>query len=327
MAPILQVENLSISYGNLQAVRNVSFEIEAGEVLAVVGESGSGKSTLALSLPRLLDGTRMSGSVSLECNGSSRIDLVKASERKLNRIRGRQISTIFQEPMSSLNPIQRIGKQIAEAISLHTRLRHSDVHERSVSLLKLTGIVDPEGCLRSYPHQLSGGQCQRVGIAIALANHPSLLIADEPTTALDVTVQAQIVSCLSALRRTHGTAILFITHDLGLVRRFADRVLVMYAGQIVECGRVEDVFARPRMPYTEALLASRPKFDETGAPVPLEPIPGAPVSFGAFPTGCTFHPRCRYVQLNVCCEEPPHLQSVDAGHAVRCARWRQINDG
>jgi oligopeptide/dipeptide ABC transporter ATP-binding protein len=324
MAPVLRVENLSISYGDLRAVRDVSFEIQAGEVLAVVGESGSGKSTLALSLLRLLDRAKMSGSISLECPGSNRMDLLKASERKLSGIRGRQISMIFQEPMSSLNPIQRVEKQIAEAIFLHARMRNRDIHERSISLLKLMGIADPERCLKSYPHELSGGQCQRVGIAMALANHPSLLIADEPTTALDVTVQAQIISCLGALRRTHGTAILFITHDLGLVRRFADRVLVMYAGQIVESGNVAEVFARPRMPYTAALLASRPKFDDAGSPVPLEPIPGAPVSFGAFPRGCAFHPRCRYVRLDTCSEEPPPLQSVDAGHQVRCARWSQI---
>jgi oligopeptide/dipeptide ABC transporter ATP-binding protein len=324
MGAVLQVENLSVAYGSVRAVRDVSFEIQSSEVLAVVGESGSGKSTLALAILRLLERARITGSILLRCQGHDQVDLLSASERKLCRLRGRQISMIFQEPMSSLNPIVRIGKQIAEAIYLHERMPACDIHDRSVSLLEQTGIADPERCLQSYPHQLSGGQCQRISIAMALANRPSLIVADEPTTALDVTVQAQILSCLSSLRRSHGIAILFITHDLGLVRRFADRVLVMYAGEIVESGRVTEVFARPRMPYTAALLASRPRFDEAGAPIPLEPIPGAAVSMGAIPSGCSFHPRCRHAQSDVCSDQHPPLQIAEAGHQVRCARWTHL---
>lgn len=324
MAAVLQVENLSVAYGPIRAVRDVSFEMQPSEVLAVVGESGSGKSTLALALLRLLEQARITGSIVLRCPGYDPVDLLIAPERKLCRLRGRLVSMIFQEPMSSLNPIVRVGKQLAEAIYLHERISTSDIRDRSVSLLEQTGIADPERCLDSYPHQLSGGQCQRIGIAMALANRPSLIIADEPTTALDVTVQAQIISCLSSLRRSNGIAILFITHDLGLVRRFADRVLVMYAGEIVESGQVAEVFARPRMPYTTALLASRPRFDDAGAPVPLEPIPGTAVSAGALPSGCSFRPRCRHALAEVCVDQHPALQVAEAGHQVRCARWTQL---
>lgn len=324
MAPVLQVADLAVSYDDIRVVRDVSFEIHSGEVLAVVGESGSGKSTLAMAIPRLLERVRISGRITLQRPGSDGMDLLKASERELNKVRGRQISMIFQEPMSSLNPISRVGNQIEEAIFLHRKMSAHELREKAVSLLAITGIVDPERCLKSYPHELSGGQCQRVGIAMALANHPSLIIADEPTTALDVTVQAQIVNCLDSLRRAREMSILFITHDLGLVRRFADRVLVMYAGEIVESGSVTEVFAHPRMPYTAALLASRPRFDNAGVPIPLEPVPGSPVSMEAIPRGCCFHPRCRHMKTEVCCAQPISLRSVAVGHQVRCTRWREI---
>jgi peptide/nickel transport system ATP-binding protein/oligopeptide transport system ATP-binding protein len=275
-------------------------------------------------LVRLLDRARTTGSVVLHRFREDRVDLMGASERQMCRIRGREISMIFQEPMSSLNPVMRVNGQIAEAIRLHESLPAAAVRDRSRELLEQTGIADPARCLLSYPHQLSGGQCQRIGIAMALANKPALIIADEPTTALDVTVQAQILGCLSQLRRTNNIAILFITHDLGLVRRFADRVLVMYAGEIVESGRVAEVFARPRMPYTAALLASRPRFDAAGDPIPLEPIPGASAGISAPPSGCGFRNRCRYTRAGICDERHPDLEAVEDGHAVRCARWRGL---
>lgn len=324
MVPVLEVENLSVDYGAISAARNVSFKIYPSEVLAVVGESGSGKSTVALALMSLLDGARRFGSARLNITGRERVDLLSASERKMCGIRGRDVAMIFQEPVSSLNPIVRVGAQIAEAILLHGTMKASEVRQRSVDLLEQTGIADPVRCLQSYPHQLSGGQCQRVGIAIAIANQPSLIIADEPTTALDVTVQAQILDCLGSLRRTHNIAILFITHDLGLVRRFADRVMVMYAGEVVESGPVTEVFEQPRMPYTTALLASRPRFDEGGNPFPLNPIPGMPAGAGSLPRGCSFHPRCRYMRPGVCDVQRPDLESAAPKHLVRCVRWREL---
>jgi oligopeptide/dipeptide ABC transporter ATP-binding protein len=324
MKPVLKVESLRVDYGAVSAVRDVSFNICPGEVLAVVGESGSGKSTVALALMALLDGAQRFGSATLSVPGRERIELLSAPERKMCRIRGRDLSMIFQEPMSSLNPIVRIGTQIAEAMFLHGTITAGEVHRRSLELLEQTGIVDPERCLRSYPHQLSGGQCQRVGIAIAIANRPSLIIADEPTTALDVTVQAQILECLGSLRRAHNIAMLFITHDLGLVRKFADRVLVMYAGEAVESGPVREVFERPRMPYTAALLASRPRFDEAGNQIALDPIPGTCAGLASLPPGCSFHPRCRHMQPGVCDVRRPELDSVSPKRSVRCLRWRQV---
>jgi oligopeptide/dipeptide ABC transporter ATP-binding protein len=324
MAPILNVKNLRVDYGITPAVRNISFEISPGEVLAVVGESGSGKSTIALTLMGLLDGTRRSGSSVLDVAECGRVDLLKASERTMCKIRGRIVSMIFQDPMPSLNPISRIDTQIAEMMSLHGKIPPNDVRRRSMELLEQTGIVDVERCLRSYPHQLSGGQCQRVGIAMALANKPSLIIADEPTTALDVTVQVQILRCLESLRRASDIAILFITHDLSLVSRFADRVLVMYAGEVVESGPVAQVFAQPRMPYTAALLSSRPRFDNAGNPIALDPIPGMFAGMDSIPTGCSFHPRCRYLNPAVCPSRHPELDHVAPEHLVRCVRWREL---
>jgi oligopeptide/dipeptide ABC transporter ATP-binding protein len=324
MEAVLKVENLNVAYRANPAVRNVSFDVRPGEVLAVVGESGSGKSTLALAIMGLLDGTRQSGSAMLNVAGRPPLDLMTASERTMCGVRGRAISMIFQEPMSSLNPIRRIGAQIAEAISLHGRTPDEEVGARALELLDQTGIADPERCLRSYPHQLSGGQCQRVGIAMALANRPSLIIADEPTTALDVTVQDQILKHLESLRRGSDIAILFITHDLALVRRFADRVLVMYAGEVVESGPVAQVFERPSMPYTAALLASRPRFGEDGRPIPLNPLSGVSGGVGSGLGECRFHPRCAHAQPAICQAAHPDLDEVAPGRAARCFRWKDL---
>ncbi len=268
---LLSVEHVGVAFGTRQVVRDVSFTLDRGETLAIVGESGSGKSMTALSLLGLLPhGAVASGAVTLDGTAT-----MGAPEKLLRRLRGGVAGMIFQEPMTSLNPLVRIGKQIAEAMRLHRPITMAAARERAVALLREVGFPDAEGRLDARPHQLSGGQRQRVMIAMALANDPALLIADEPTTALDVSVQAQILSLLAAEKRVRGLALLLVTHDLTVVRRHADRVCVMKAGAIVETGRVEDVFARPQHPYTRALIDAEPK----GRP---EPVPaGAPVLLSA----------------------------------------------
>lgn len=262
---LLSVENLTIGFGNTQAVRGVSFTLEKGETVAIVGESGSGKSLTALSTVSLLpDTAAVSGSVKYAGE-----EMINASERTLRRVRGNDISFIFQEPMTSLNPLHTIEKQLGESLSLHQGLDAKSARPRILDLLTKVGIRDPETRLSAYPHELSGGQRQRVMIAMALANGPDLLIADEPTTALDVTIQAQILDLLKDLQREEGMAMLFITHDLGIVRRIADRVCVMQGGEIVETGLTSEVFDAPQHPYTQMLLAAEPK----GTPEPADPGP------------------------------------------------------
>jgi len=274
--PLLSIRDLSVDFtvsGKVtHAVRKVSFDIDRGETVAIVGESGSGKSVTALSILKLLPypaASHPSGTVKF--NG---VDLMKADEAAMRQVRGNDVTMIFQEPMSSLNPVHTIEKQIGEILSLHQGMGETEARRRTVELLDQVGIRDPESRLKSYPHQLSGGQRQRVMIAMSLANRPDLLIADEPTTALDVTVQAQILRLLKVLQQDEGMAILFITHDLGIVRRFADRVCVMTDGEIVEHGPVEDVFERPQHPYTRHLLAAEPKGDppeaDLSAPIVVE---------------------------------------------------------
>jgi len=283
--PILAVRGLDVRFatpdGEVHAVRSIDFDVAAGESIAIVGESGSGKSQAVMALMGL---TAVNGRV----GGSARYrdeELIGLAPRRLNRIRGVRISMIFQEPMTSLDPLYSIGRQIAEPLIYHRRLGRAAARARALELLRLVGIDNPEDRLRAYPHELSGGQRQRVMIAMALANDPDILIADEPTTALDVTIQAQILDLLAALRRRLGMAIVFITHDLGIVRRFADRVYVMRAGEIVERGAVAEVIANPRHPYTQMLLAAEPEGRKTAPP------PGAPVILDARDLAVTFATR------------------------------------
>jgi oligopeptide/dipeptide ABC transporter ATP-binding protein len=324
---LISVEGLQVAFHagplRVEAVRDVSFAIDKSEVLALVGESGSGKSTTGLALLGLHPPAkaRVTGAISVRCKDGPNLDVVGASERRLKRLRGNDIAMIFQEPMSSLNPVHRIGSQIVEALRIHRSSPRSEAWTRALQLLTELGVPSPEKCLVSYPHQLSGGMRQRVMIAMALSSEPALLIADEPTTALDVTVQAQIVDLLRALQQRTHMAMLFISHDLGLVSQVASRVLVMYAGEIVEEGHLPDVFLRPRMPYTRALMRSRVTL---GAARRIEPVPGNVPSLTRLPKGCAFHPRCPHSVPGLCDVDPPALERADDGWSVRCHRWREI---
>jgi oligopeptide transport system ATP-binding protein len=328
--PVLEVSNLFVTFrttaGTLAAVRNVSLKIGGGEIVALVGESGSGKSTIGLAIMRLLEresGVSMSGRIVLAGKSGERWDLTRLPERALCAFRGSDVAMIFQEPLSSLNPIYTIGTQICEAIRVHRPVARQDARNDAIEALTALGIPDPAGCMSRYPHQLSGGMRQRVMIAMALACHPALLIADEPTTALDVTIQAQIVDHLRRVQAMTGMSILFITHNLGLVAEIADRALVMYAGEIVETGPVEAMFRAPRMPYTRGLLESLPRIGRTRR---LAAIPGAVPSLLKLPAGCAFHPRCRHLIAGTCDAEAPELEECAADRHVRCFRWREIAD-
>jgi oligopeptide transport system ATP-binding protein len=284
----------------VKAVDGVSFSVDKGRTLGIVGESGSGKSVTALSIMGLLPrppAKIVSGEVLFEGR-----DLVTLKERALEDLRGREIAMIFQDPMTSLNPVQRIGTQIAEVLVLHTDLPKEAIRERCVALLREVGIPQPEARLEDYPHQFSGGMRQRVMIAMALALDPELLIADEPTTALDVTVQAQIMSLLAELQRERNMGLMLITHDMGVVADVADRISIMYAGRIVEEAPVYDIYGRPAHPYTKALLESIPRLDRTGSQ--LNVIGGLPPALTDIPRGCPFHPRCAYAR-DVCAQDPP----------------------
>ena len=303
-AAVLDVADLKVEFrtdeGRVQAVRGVSYQLHRGEVLGIVGESGSGKSVTSLAVMGLLPGSAwVSGSVRL--HGT---ELLGASDKELSRVRGQGISMIFQDPMTSLNPVYPVGYQIAEAIRAHHDVTRDAARKQAVELLDLVGIPDPAQRARSYPHELSGGMRQRVVIAIAMANRPEVIIADEPTTALDVTVQAQILEALHTAKVETGAAMLLITHDLGVIAGQADRVLVMYAGRVVEAGTVEEIFYTPRMPYTLGLLGSLPRLDVR---VPrLHPISGGPPSAIDLPPGCPFAPRCPLTAA-VCETEEPLL--------------------
>jgi oligopeptide/dipeptide ABC transporter ATP-binding protein len=326
---LITIEGLRVSFGHrgglIQAVRGVSFEIARGEVVALVGESGSGKSTTGLALMGLAGGGSavIEGSIRLTRKDGRQVDIARLSERALRQIRGDDVAMIFQEPMSSLNPIYTIATQLCETIRIHRRVSVAEARRDALTALTALGIPDPEKCMASYPHLLSGGMRQRVMIAMALACHPALLIADEPTTALDVTIQAQIVDQLKRLQRQTGMAILFITHNLGLVAEIADRALVMYAGEIVEAGGIPELFRTPRMPYTRALLQSLPRL---GRPRALEAIPGLVPSAAAVPSGCAFHPRCSEAVPGRCDVTPPALEASNGAHQVRCLRWRELNE-
>jgi oligopeptide/dipeptide ABC transporter ATP-binding protein len=315
--PLLELRDLRTHFhtddGIVRAVDGVSFELREGETLAVVGESGSGKSVTSLSIMRLLpkpQGRVVGGEIRFRGR-----DLLALSEDGMRRLRGREISMIFQEPMTSLNPVFSCGDQVAEVLELHERLPRAQAFARAVELLRMVGIAEPAQRAREYPHQLSGGMRQRVMIAMALACKPAVLIADEPTTALDVTIQAQILELLQRLRQELGMAVLFITHDLGVVAETADQVAVMYAGQVVEYGEVVPLFDRPGHPYTAGLLASLPR---PGARRErLRVIPGGVPDPARFPEGCRFHPRCPIAQER-CRREVPELVTQPDGRRVRC---------
>jgi peptide/nickel transport system ATP-binding protein len=317
----LSVRDLSVAFRSggreTLAVDRVSFDIVKGECLALVGESGSGKSVTALSILRLLPypaARHPSGSISFHGR-----DLLQLSERDMQRVRGDEITIVFQEPMTSLNPLHTIEKQIGEILLLHRGLTGAPARARTLEVLSQVGIRDPESRLKSYPHQLSGGQRQRVMIAMALANEPDLLIADEPTTALDVTVQAQILDLIWDLQREYQSAVIIITHDLGVVAELSDDILVMYAGRMAEYGSAEDIFDDPGHPYTWGLLASMPRIDEARLDR-LIPIKGTPPSLINVPSGCAFHPRCRYAGFTDgrSQAEVPALRQVSPGHLVAC---------
>jgi oligopeptide/dipeptide ABC transporter ATP-binding protein len=314
-APLLRVRDLEVTFvtarGVLPAIRGVDIDVESGDVLGLVGESGCGKSVTMLAVMGLLPPrVRVSGSIRFRG-----MELVGRTQKELARLRGARIGMIFQDPMTALNPVLTIGAQIAEAIRIHdARVAKRVAAERAVELLRRVAIPLAERRALQYPHELSGGMRQRAMIAMAMANAPELLIADEPTTALDVTVQAQIVELLQRLRATHRMGMVLISHDLGIVAGSADRVAIMYAGRIVERGAVEDIFDHPRHPYTRGLLASLPKVDNRSTR--LTAIDGAPPSLAARPAGCAFHPRCRHAAA-VCRAQEPMLRDI-AGVAVAC---------
>jgi oligopeptide/dipeptide ABC transporter ATP-binding protein len=325
--PLLSAEHLSIAFrinGHwVDAVRDVSLTINHEEIVALVGESGSGKSTTGSSFMGLLpDTAKVRGDIVVHRKDDSILEVVTATERTLRRLRGNDIAMIFQEPMSSLNPIYTIGYQIAESLRTHRDLSKKAALTEALRLLTILGVPSPQKCLNSFPHQLSGGMRQRVMIAMALSGQPSLLIADEPTTALDVTIQAQIVDLLRSLQRETRMAILFVSHDLGLVRDIASRILVMYAGQIVEEGPIAQVFSRPRMPYTQALMQSRVRLGDTQSKI--KPIPGSVPNLASLPSGCSFHTRCPHMLPKICDVGSPALEATGDGASVRCYRWREI---
>jgi peptide/nickel transport system ATP-binding protein len=317
---LLDVENLQTHFrtpdGIVRAVDGVSFAVGRGETVAIVGESGSGKSVMASSILRLIPQPpgKIAGRIRFEGE-----DLLALSERAMRAIRGNRISMVFQEPMTSLNPVLTVGGQIAEPLRLHQRLGRKAVAERAVEMLSLVGIAEPHRRATEYPHQLSGGMRQRVMIAIALACNPRLLIADEPTTALDVTIQAQILDLMADLKRRVGAAIIIITHDLGVVAEIAERVIVMYAGRKVEEARVADLFRAPRHPYTQGLLAAVPRLGSSlnSAEARLAEIPGTVPSLKARIRGCVFASRCAQAR-DVCHEVAPALEEKAAGHVAAC---------
>ena len=315
---LLSVNDLTVAYetrnGRLKALDDISFSVSTGEALALVGESGSGKSTIALATMGLLGPeAAISGSISFEGRDLARLP---AEERR--QIRGRDISVVFQDPFTSLNPSLPIGLQVAEPLIQHLGLSRAEAIKRASTALAEVGLPNPERLISAYPHQLSGGMQQRVLIATALVCDPTLVVLDEPTTALDVTVEARILDLLDSIRRTRQIGMLFITHNLGVVNRIADRVCVIYAGRIVEIGAKNDVLGAPSHPYTKGLLASLPRLSARGRHQRLAPIAGRFPDLTALPAGCVFAPRCPFAESK--CSEPQVLNPVGAGHAARC--WK-----
>ena len=313
--------------GVVKAVNGVTLSLREGETLAIVGESGSGKSVTGLTVLRLLARTSarvVGGEIRFRDREGRTRDILAMPEAEMQRLRGRDIAMIFQDPMSSLNPVFPVGEQIAEPIRIHKGKDRKAARAEALELLREVGISDPEARIDAYPHQLSGGMRQRIMIALALACDPVLLIADEPTTALDVTIQAQIIGLLKRLQQRHRMAMMFVTHDLKLVGEIADRVAVMYASQVVEEGPVAEVLERPRHPYTKALMDCIPRRDYADTtPAALKPIPGLLPNPLAQPSACRFHDRCAFAEPR-CAEVEPVLETVVPGHDVRCLRWREI---
>jgi oligopeptide/dipeptide ABC transporter ATP-binding protein len=314
--PLLEVDDLTVAFptdeGIVQAVRGVNFSLEPGRVLGIAGESGSGKSVTSLAIMGLLPrSARVAGSVRFRGR-----ELLGLSERALEEIRGRRISVIFQDPMTSLNPVYTVGWQVAEAIEMHQDVPKRKAWARAIELLELVGIPRAAERAESYPHEFSGGMQQRVVIATAMANDPDVIIADEPTTALDVTVQAQVLEALKTAQEETNAAVIFITHDLAAMAGIADEIIVMYAGKPVESAPTDEIFYRPRMPYTVGLLASLPRL-ATDAREPLRPIPGSPPQVIDLPPGCPFTPRCPLAREQ-CREEEPDLRQIGENHLTAC---------
>lgn len=320
---LLEVENLQTQFlteeGVVRAVDRVSFLLEKEKVLGIVGESGSGKSVMSLSIMRLVaePGRIVGGEVLFKG-----VRLFDVSEKEMRSIRGNKISMIFQDPMTSLNPVFKVGSQLIEAVLTHNNVTIREAKERAITALEEVGIPDPRQALSRYPHEFSGGMRQRVMIAMALINNPEILIADEPTTALDVTVQAQILNLMRKLRSEHKSAVILITHDLGVVAEMCDEVIVMYAGRIFEKGTVEDIFYRTRNPYTYGLLKSIPRIDEEEKE--LVPIKGTPPSLIKLPSGCLFNPRCEFVK-GICFKKEPKLNFIGNGHYSYCHFAQELN--
>jgi oligopeptide/dipeptide ABC transporter ATP-binding protein len=318
MDVLLDVKDLhtqfTTSVGVVRAVDGVSWDVRPGETVALVGESGCGKSVSALSVMRLVSapaGRIVSGQILFKGR-----DLLTVSEEEMRHVRGREIGMVFQEPMTSLNPVLSVGRQLTETVEIHLGMSPAQSRARAVELLSLVGVSDPERRLAQFPHQFSGGMRQRMMIAMALSCRPPLVLADEPTTALDVTIQAQILELMKDLSRRLGAAMLIITHNLGVVARYADRVNVMYAGRIVERGTARDIYANPRHPYTRGLLRSVPRLDEPRR-AKLEPVPGQPPDLTRLPAGCSFAPRCAFA-MDRCQSEAPSLEPVAEGHLASC---------
>jgi peptide/nickel transport system ATP-binding protein/oligopeptide transport system ATP-binding protein len=320
--PLLEVRDLSVHFitdeGVVRAVEHVSFEIFPGKILGIVGESGCGKSVTSLSILRLIPdppGKIVGGEVLFEGK-----DLVKFEEKEMEKVRGNDISMIFQEPMTSLNPVFTIGDQIMEAILFHQGVHKAEARRKAIEMLGRVKIPDPGTRIDAYPHQLSGGMRQRAMIAMALSCQPKLLIADEPTTALDVTIQDEILKLLREIQNEMGMAVMLITHDLGVVAGLADRVMVMYAGRVVEQGPIASILRQMRHPYTRGLVNSIPSLEERKKRLPA--IPGQVPDAMALPVGCKFHPRC-YLMIEECKKEEPPLFQVEEEHFSRCIRWKE----
>jgi oligopeptide transport system ATP-binding protein len=320
---LLQVKDLYTSFftssGEVKAVNGVSFNLEEGKVLGIVGESGSGKSVTAYSILQILTnpGRIVSGSIKLKGQ-----ELVGCSKETMQKIRGNQISIIFQDPMTSLNPVFTVGNQLMEAILLHTKRNKEEAKARAIEMLKLVGVNEPEKRIEQYPHEFSGGMRQRVMIAMALACEPDILIADEPTTALDVTIQAQILDLMKELQKKLGMAIILITHDLGVVAEMCDDIIVMYAGQISERGTADDIFYNPKHEYTKGLLKSIPTVQDEKQR--LKPIGGNPVDLLNMPAGCPFAPRCDNA-MKICLTVNPVEMTIEGKHTSRC--WMNVREG
>jgi oligopeptide transport system ATP-binding protein len=323
MAPLLQVRDLKTYFftddGVVKAVDGISYDVQPGEIVGLVGESGCGKTVSALAILRLIPdppGKIVGGEIIFESD-----DLLKASEEEIRHIRGNRIAMIFQEPMTSLNPVLTIGRQITESLELHLKMDRRSATKRAIELMGMVGIPEAKARISDYPHQFSGGMRQRAMIAMALSCNPKLLLADEPTTALDVTIQAQILELLTRLTRELGTAVVIITHNLGVVARYADRVNVMYAGKIVESAVARELYGNPHHPYTLGLLKSVPRLDKARKEK-LEPIEGFPPDLIHMPQGCAFRPRCKFAVAK--CEEEPPLLQVASEHYSACWEWPRV---